>query len=113
MITCMGEVLIDFLPTVEGGRTTGFRMHPGGSLLNVAVAVARLGRPVALASKVSTDFFGRHLREHVEAEGVDARWLIDDAALSTLAFVAHVAGEPVFTFYGEGAADTLLTPGEL
>lgn len=113
LITCMGEVLIDFLPIVEGGRTTGFRMHPGGSLLNVAVACARLGQPVALASKLSTDFFGRFLREYAAGEGIDARWLLDDAALSTLAFVAHEAGEPVFTFYGEGAADTRLTPAEL
>jgi fructokinase len=109
----MGEVLIDFLPLEERGRTVGFRMHPGGSLLNVAVACARLGQPVALATTIATDFFGRYLRAYAEGEGIDSRWLIDLPALSTLAFVAHEGGEPVFTFYGEGTADTLLTPEAL
>jgi fructokinase len=109
----MGEVLIDFLPIDEQGQTVGFRMHPGGSLLNVAVAIARLGHPVAMATKIATDFFGAYLREFVANEGIDTRWLIDEDALSTLAFVAQRDGEPVFTFYGEGTADTLLTPAEL
>jgi fructokinase len=109
----MGEALIDFLPLNEGGRTVGFRMHPGGSLLNVAVACARLGQPVALATKIAPDFFGRFLRDYAAAEGVDPRFLGHADALSTLAFVAHEGGEPVFTFYGEGAADTLLTAEEL
>jgi fructokinase len=113
LITSMGEVLIDFLPLEESGRTVGFRMHPGGSLLNVAVAAARLGQPVALATTIATDFFGRFLRAYAEREGVDPRWLIDSPALSTLAFVAHEGGEPVFNFYGEGTADTLLTPEAL
>ncbi len=112
-ITCLGEVLADLLPIEEAGETTGFRMHPGGSLLNVAVAAARLGSPVALAGRISTDFFGRYLRAYVEGEGVDTRWLLDTAAPSTLAFVAMETGDPVFTFYGEGAADTLVAPEDL
>lgn len=112
LITCMGEALIDFLPITEGGATVGFRMHAGGSLLNTAVGVARLEWPVALATKISTDFFGRRLRAYAEAEGIDTRFLIDDDAPSTLAFVATEGGEPAFTFYGEGTADTRLTPAE-
>ena len=112
-ITCIGELLVDFLPIDEGGRAVGFRMHPGGSLLNVAVATRRLGQPVALVSRVGTDFFGRFLRSYVQAEAVDTRWLLPTDAPSTLAFVATDAGEPVFTFYGEGAADTRLVEGDL
>jgi fructokinase len=107
-IACFGEALIDLLPIVEDGRTVGFRMHPGGSLLNVAVALARLGRHVALAGKVSTDFFGRHLRGYLEDEGVQLEWLASVEAPSTLAFVATEGGEPSFAFYGEAAADTLV-----
>jgi len=113
VITSIGESLIDFLPIVERGATTGFHMHVGGSPYNVAVALARLGQPVAFAGKVATDFFGRFMRAHVEAEGIDARFLIDADALSTLAFVAYEHGEPAYSFYGEGAADTLLTPADL
>lgn len=113
LLTCMGESLIDFLPIEEHGKTAGFRMYPGGSLLNVAVGAARLGQPVAFAGKVSRDFFGRHLRAYTEGEGIDTRFLLDSPALSTLAFVATEGGEPVFSFYGEGAADTLLTVEEV
>jgi fructokinase len=113
LITCMGETLIDFLPIEEDGRAVGFRMHPGGSPMNVAVGVARLGQPTAFAGKAATDLFGRTLRAFVEGEGIDTRFLLPDDALSTLAFVAYEDGEPSYAFYGEGAADTLLAPGEL
>jgi fructokinase len=113
LITCMGEILIDFLPIEEDGHTVGFRMFPGGSLLNVAVGVARLGQPVAFAGKVASDFFGRYLRSYTEREGIDTRFLISSDALSTLAFVAIEENEPAFSFYGEGAADTLLEPSDL
>jgi fructokinase len=104
----MGEVLVDFLPIEEGGRTVGFRMHAGGSPFNVAVGLARLGQPVAFASKISSDLFGRYLRERVEAEGIGTRFLLPSHAPSTLAFVAIEGGEPAYAFYDEGAAHTLL-----
>ncbi len=114
LLTCMGEMLIDFLPIESHGRTTGFTMHPGGGPFNVAVGLARLQQPVAFACKGASDFFGRVLRSYAEQEGIDTRFLLrSDQALSTLAFVAMEAGEPVFTFYGEGTADTLLSIEDL
>ncbi|MEO6207025.1 MAG: carbohydrate kinase [Candidatus Limnocylindrales bacterium] len=113
LITCMGEILVDFLPVDEGGQTVGFRMHPGGSLLNVAVAVTRLGGRSALVTKTGTDFFGRYLRAYAQGEGIDTRWLSETAAPSTLGFVTLTGGEPHFTFYGDGAADTRLTRDDL
>ncbi len=113
VITSIGEILIDFLPIIEGGATVGFRQHVGGSPYNVAMGVARLGQPVAFAGKIATDFFGRYMREHVVAEGIDTRFLVNADALTTLAFVAYERGEPAYSFYGEGAADTLVTPADL
>ena len=113
VITSIGEILIDFLPIVENGATVGFRMHVGGSPYNVAMGLARLGQPVAFAGKIANDFFGRVMREHVEREGIDTRFLINTDALTTLAFVAYEHGEPAYSFYGEGAADTLVTAGDL
>lgn len=112
-LTCMGEILIDFFPIEEHGQTVGFRMFPGGAPMNVAIGLARLGQPIAFVSKVSTDYFGRFLRHYLEAEHVNTRFLISDPALSTLAFVAVENNEPTFTFYGEGAADTLLKVEDL
>ncbi|MBX0329379.1 carbohydrate kinase [Oscillochloris sp. ZM17-4] len=110
----LGEILFDFLPVEAGGEVTGFSMHPGGGPYNVAVGMARLGQPTAFVSKVGDDFFGRRLRAAVRAEGIDDRFLATaHGAPTTLAFVANEGGEPAFTFYGEGAADTLLAPEDL
>jgi fructokinase len=108
LLACMGEMLIDFIPVQHDGRTTGFSMAPGGSPYNVAVGLARLGARTAFVSKASTDFFGRFLTRHLEEAAVDTRFLPTDPAFSTLAFVAYENGEPNYSFYGDGMADTLL-----
>jgi fructokinase len=113
LIASMGEMLIDFIPTQHDGRTTGFSMAPGGSPYNVAVGLARLGARTAFVSKASTDFFGRFLTRHLEAVGVDTRFLPTDPAFSTLAFVAYEDGEPNYSFYGDGMADTRLRIDEI
>lgn len=109
----MGEILIDFLPIEEEGRTVGFKMHPGGSPFNVAVGLARLGMQTAFACKISSDLFGRFLREHLQGEGIETRFLVGSEAQTTLAFVAMESGEPAYAFYNEGTADTLLAPDEV
>jgi fructokinase len=113
LFTAIGEILIDFTPINERGATVGFRMHPGGSPLNVAVGLARLGARVEFAGKVSTDFFGRFLAAHLKHEGVGTRFLSHSDAPSTLAFVTLEDGDPAFSFHREGAADTLLLPRDL
>jgi fructokinase len=106
----MGEILIDFIPIDEQGKTVGFRMHPGGSPFNVAVGLARLEQHPAFVSKLARDFFGRYLLAHLECQGIATNLLrYDEQAPSTLAFVAIEDGEPVYSFYDQGAADTLLT----
>jgi len=109
-ITSLGEVVIDFLPIIEHGRTVGFRMVPGGSPMNVALGIARLGQPAGFAGALSRDFFGRSVRAFLNAEGVDTRFLVDLEAPSTLSFVAVEHGEPAYTFYGAGAADAQFVP---
>jgi fructokinase len=85
-------------------------MYAAGSLFNVAMGLARLGQTTAFASKIADDYFGRFLRKHIEAEQIDTRFLaLAPGKQSTLAFVAMENGSPIFNFYGEGAADTLLT----
>jgi len=112
-VTCLGEILIDFLPIEEEGKTAGFTMHAGGAPFNVATGLVRLGQKAAFAGKVSTDLFGRFLRAHAETELIDTRFIVPSDAPTTLAFVVIEQSEPVFVFYGEGAADTLLTVEEL
>lgn len=113
LFTTTGEILIDFTPVVQEGTTVGFQMHAGGSPLNVAIALARLGARVEFAGKVSTDFFGRFLAATLNGEGVGTRFLARSPAPTTLAFVTLEGGEPSFSFYGRGAADTLLQPADV
>lgn len=113
LFTATGEILIDFTPIIASGQTVGFRMHPGGSPFNVAVGLARLGARVEFAAKVSTDFFGRFLLAHLEREGIGLHFLSRSNAPTTLAFVALESGEPAFSFYQDGTADTLLLPEDL
>jgi fructokinase len=114
LLTCVGEILIDFLPIEEQGVTTGFKMRPGGAPFNVAVGLARLGCPTAFAARIANDFFGRTLQRYLAQQGISGDFLVTDAeASTTLAFVATEHGEPAFTFYGEGTADTRLVASDL
>ncbi len=96
-IVCYGEALVDFKAT---GPLT-FQGFVGGSPLNVALAAARLGTPVALAAQVSRDLFGEAIVAHLEANGVDRSLVVRDDAPSTLAFVAEAGGDVDFTFVGD------------
>lgn len=53
---------------------SGFDIAAGGSAIP-AVALARLGRPVALLAQLGRDALGDAVTAALEAEGVDTRWL--------------------------------------
>src|SRR6516225_9595016 len=54
--------------TISG---TGFETTPGGKGANQAVAVARLGYPVAMVGMVGEDVFGQALLDNLSNAGVD------------------------------------------
>ncbi len=105
-IVCFGEALVDFKAT----GPLAFQGFVGGSPLNVTLAAARLGTPVALAAGVSRDAFGDAIMAHLEHIGVSQALITRSDAPSTLAFVSESGGDVDFTFIGEGAADTLYDP---
>src|ERR1700758_111699 len=61
----IGEALIDVV--MRDGRTLG--EHVGGSPLNVAVGLARLGRSVDFLTWIGNDPGGRWIADHVHASG--------------------------------------------
>jgi fructokinase len=113
VILVCGEALID-LAAVDVGGERLYRGHPGGGPRNTAVALARLGVPVAFCGRLSTDAFGRRLRDDLRANGVDDRFVVTGPEPTTLA-LAEVGpgGVPRFSFWGDGTADRLLAPGDL
>jgi fructokinase len=65
-VLVVGEALVDI---VEGpGRRPA--EHPGGSPLNVAIGLSRLGRSTSLLTRIGDDERGHAVRDHVQASGV-------------------------------------------
>ena len=113
MIGVCGEALIDFTP-VKGGSEQAYALRPGGSPCNVAIGLARLGKPAAYIGKISNDRFGDILREYLSQNGVDLRWLARGSEPSALAFVIPApTGAHEFAFYGDNTADQNLADADI
>ena len=117
-ILCIGDLLIDFVPTVTGTGLVdapAFTRAPGGAAANVAVGLARLGVKSAFMGKVGDDPFGHFLADTLRAEGVDVSPLrFETRARTALAFVSLRAdGEREFMFYRHPSADMLFVPEEV
>jgi ribokinase len=59
----------------EAALADHFQCLPGGKGLNQAVAAARLGAKVALVAMLGDDHHAEEIRERLEAEGVDTRFV--------------------------------------
>ncbi len=117
-VIALGELLIDFVPTVSGVtliEAPAFQKAPGGAPANVAVGLAKLGIPSGFMGKVGDDAFGRFLALTLEQAGVDISALcFASEARTALAFVSLMAdGERDFMFYRHPSADMLYRPDEL
>ena len=89
MILTCGDALFDVFAT-SGSSVSSIALDArvGGSPLNVAVALSRLGQSTAFLSKVSTDHLGRKLLTYLEGERVDIDLVVRTNAPTTLAIVA-------------------------
>lgn len=115
MFLSCGDALFDcFSVPTDGPATIRLDGRVGGSPLNVAVGLARLGRPVGYFTKNSTDLFGRRILAFLQKEGVDTSLIIPASNNSTLAMVElDKAGVASYAFYTGGTADRSLTMAEL
>ena len=104
MLLSCGDALVDFLPVTSiDGRDAAVPVA-GGSCLNIAVGMARLGAPAGFVGGISTDLFGRIIADHALGSRVDLRYAMRSEHQTTLAFVRHVGGEPQYAFYDEATA---------
>jgi fructokinase len=99
MILSCGDALIDFVPVGAADGREAIRPAVGGSCLNIAVGVARLGIPTGFVGGISTDLFGRMIADHAAASNVDLRHATRSDHQTTLAFVRLIAGESQYAFY--------------
>jgi fructokinase len=115
MLLSCGDALIDFLPVKSvDGRDAAVPVV-GGSCLNIAVGMARLGAPAGFVGGVSTDLFGRMIADHAFASQVELRYAKRSDHQTTLAFVRTVGGEPQYAFYDETTASRnwIYRPGSI
>lgn len=117
MVCVIGEALIDLVmdpATADSSEPKTYLAHPGGSPFNVAIGLARLGQPSQLLARLSGDAFGRQLRAHAEANGVDLTYAISAPESSTLAVVGLDANRNAsYDFYRTGTADWQWSAAEL
>lgn len=104
MLLSCGDALIDFLPVKSLDGRDAIVPVAGGSCLNIAVGMARLGAPAGFVGGIANDLFGRIVADHALASGVGLGYATRSDHQCTLAFVRSVAGEPQYAFYDEGSA---------
>jgi fructokinase len=104
MLLSCGDALVDFLPVRSVDGRDAVVPVAGGSCLNIAVGMARLGAPAGFVGGISTDLFGRIIADHALTSKVDLRYATRSAHQTTLAFVRYVGGEPLYAFYDEATA---------
>ncbi|MEP1611678.1 MAG: carbohydrate kinase [Roseobacter sp.] len=113
MILCCGEALIDMIPSPTKAGADGFVPHSGGAIFNTAIGLGRLGSPTGFLTGLSSDLFGKQLRQDLAASNVDASFAISSDLPTTLAFVRLNKGHATYTFYDENTAGRSLTPDVL
>lgn len=112
MILCCGEALIDMIP-VETAEGVAFRPLSGGAPFNTARAIARLGAPAGLFTGLSTDLFGKNIRERLESDGVDLSTCLSSDRPTMLAFIATRDGQARYNFYTDGTAGRMIMAEDL
>jgi fructokinase len=104
MLLSCGDALVDFLPVKSTDGRDAIVPVVGGSCLNIAVGLARLGAPTGFVGGISTDLFGRMIADHAMSSQVELGYAIRSDRQTTLAFVRTVDGEPQYAFYDEATA---------
>ncbi|MEM9562326.1 MAG: 5-dehydro-2-deoxygluconokinase [Actinomycetota bacterium] len=118
-VLTVGRISADLYPREQGPMrdVRTLQKSVGGTATNVAVAAARLGHRVALATKVGDDAFGDDVRHALtDRFGVDTTWVSTHPTLATpLAFAElNPVEEPNIIFYrAPRAPDMELTPEDV
>ncbi len=97
-------------------QTPSLDVRAGGAEANVAVALARLGTPVAYVTRMTRNPLGRFIEDQVRAHGVDTShllWTDDDrVGLYFVEFGASPRASVVY-YDRKGSAMSRLQPGDV
>jgi len=102
LIVVCGEALIDRIPPYDS---------PGGGPFTTARALGRLGIPTQFLGRLSTDAFGRQLRDLLAADGADLSLTSFGPEPTTLAMAdVDRDGHAAYRFVIDGTSAPNLTP---
>ncbi|HKS00930.1 MAG TPA: PfkB family carbohydrate kinase, partial [Arthrobacter sp.] len=93
MLTVIGEGLVDVVQ-----RNSGIEAHVGGSPLNVAVGLARLGHPVQFVGRYGRDAYGESVAAHLRASSVMLPLAPDALPTSVATALVDADGAASYTF---------------
>lgn len=107
-ITC-GEALFDIFAQPSASSTPhgiGFDGIVGGSPLNVALGLSRMGNRASLFTRLSNDMFGRNIRAFMNDMNVHDDYCVATDQQTTLAMIlTKPDGQPDYSLYTKGTAD--------
>ncbi len=121
-VVCLGIATLDAIALVPrlpvGGErlpAVESRLAGGGVVATAAVALARLGIPVAFIGRVGDDDAGRLVRAGLESEGVDVTGLatVPGRTPTTLVLVEEATGERTLIPDVRGVPPITLTDADL
>lgn len=122
MFLSCGDSLFDLFvgeqidPAVKdpAGTFVSLSGNAGGSPMNVAFGLARLGHQSSYLTNLSSDLFGQRLRQFLRFNEVDISLCPDTDLNTTLAVVEKAQdGSARYVFYIDNSADVSLKPGDL
>ena len=108
-VVCIGEALVDFLPT-DGGA---LKPMAGGAPANVCACISKLGGKALFLGKLSRDEYGKFLASELQKSGVDlsaASFCDNKTAYSV---VELKDGDRSFSFFRENTADLELSENDV
>ncbi len=95
MICAFGEIMLRISPCDKGEKiisATNFRIEPGGSESNVAIALSNLGNKVCFLTKLSDSPLGNKILKYLRSFNVDTSYVIQGDVRSGLYWTENGVG---------------------
>ena len=114
MIICAGESLIDMVSFVTEKGEVQYSPHVGGSILNSAVALGRLGADTYFCGAISNDAFGRLIEDCYRDSRVQEDFIIKTNRPTTLAY-SDISDDGIaqYSYVDEHSAGRLIDKNSL
>ncbi|GAB4363027.1 MAG: carbohydrate kinase [Oricola sp.] len=115
MYLCCGDSLFDMFtgPSADPHGVT-IDGHVGGSPLNVALGLARMGNHSRFLTRLSSDMFGRRIAAFMADNGIDSSLCVPTGQNTTLAMIGLKADNSAdYVFYTDGTADCSMVAADL